>query len=130
VTGGPGADGGGRRFLLTGVVSRYALEPAWNREELAGNLERMVWAHKKPGLRLVFPQRQLENKSLTLTVVYAKPDDVSRIADACRHAERPPRATRQHSCQIVHNAVAPYHSAPRNEVLPNWIFRVFWISSF
>ena len=26
---------GGRRFLLTGVVSRYHHEPSWNREELA-----------------------------------------------------------------------------------------------
>ena len=33
---------GGRRFLLTGVVSRYQLEPSWNREELAGDLQRMV----------------------------------------------------------------------------------------
>ena len=33
---------GGQRFLLTGVVSRYALEPSWNREELAEDLERMV----------------------------------------------------------------------------------------
>jgi Caspase domain len=36
------AGGGGRRFLLTGVVSRYQLEPSWNREELAGDLHRMV----------------------------------------------------------------------------------------
>ena len=36
------AGGGGRRFLLTGVVSRYQLEPSWNREELAGDLQRMV----------------------------------------------------------------------------------------
>jgi Caspase domain len=34
--------GSGRRFLLTGVVSRYQLEPSWNREELAGDLQRMV----------------------------------------------------------------------------------------
>ena len=34
--------GGGRRFLLTGVVSRYQLEPSWNREELAGDLQAMV----------------------------------------------------------------------------------------
>ena len=34
--------GGGRRFLLTGVVSRYHLEPSWNREELAEDLQRMV----------------------------------------------------------------------------------------
>ena len=33
---------GGRRFLLTGVVSRYHHEPLWNREELAGDLRRMV----------------------------------------------------------------------------------------
>ena len=34
------ANGGGRRFLLTGVVSRYQLEPSWNREELTGDLQR------------------------------------------------------------------------------------------
>ena len=34
--------GGGRRFLLTGVVSRYQLEPSWDREELAGDLQAMV----------------------------------------------------------------------------------------
>ena len=34
--------GGGRRFLLTGVISRYHYEPTWNREELAGDLERMI----------------------------------------------------------------------------------------
>jgi hypothetical protein len=33
---------GGRRFLLTGAVSRYQLEPSWNREELAQDLQRMV----------------------------------------------------------------------------------------
>ena len=33
---------GGRRFLLTGVASRYQLEPSWNREELSGDLQRMV----------------------------------------------------------------------------------------
>ena len=38
---GSSADGG-RRFLLTGVVSRYQLEPSWNREELAEDLQRMV----------------------------------------------------------------------------------------
>src|SRR5690348_18267243 len=39
----PGAaGGGGRRFLLTGVVSRYRLEPSWNREELAADLQAMV----------------------------------------------------------------------------------------
>ena len=38
---GPPADGG-RRFLLTGVVSRYQLEPSWNREELTEDLRRMV----------------------------------------------------------------------------------------
>ncbi len=38
----PGAAGGGRRFLLTGVVSRYQLEPSWNRKELASDLQRMV----------------------------------------------------------------------------------------
>ena len=37
-----GSLGGGRRFLLTGVVSRYQLEPSWNREELAEDLQRMV----------------------------------------------------------------------------------------
>ena len=36
------AGGGGRRFLLTGVVSRYQLEPSWNREELAGDLQAIV----------------------------------------------------------------------------------------
>ena len=36
------AGGGGRRFFLTAVVSRYQLEPSWNREELAGDLQRMV----------------------------------------------------------------------------------------
>jgi WD40 repeat protein len=36
------ADGGGRRFLLAGVVSRYQLEPSWNREELAADLQAMV----------------------------------------------------------------------------------------
>jgi hypothetical protein len=34
--------GGRRRFLLTGVVSRYQLEPSWNREELAKDLQAMV----------------------------------------------------------------------------------------
>ena len=34
--------GGGRRFLLAGVVSRYALQPSWNRAELAEDLVRMV----------------------------------------------------------------------------------------
>ena len=34
--------GGGRRFLLTGVVSRYQLEPSWNREELREDLQRMI----------------------------------------------------------------------------------------
>ena len=41
----PGADsptGGARRFLLTGVVSRYQLEPSWNREELAEDLHRII----------------------------------------------------------------------------------------
>ena len=38
---GPPTDSG-RRFLLTGVVSRYQLEPSWNREELAEDLQRMV----------------------------------------------------------------------------------------
>ena len=41
----PGAEpsaGGGRRFLLTGVVSRYQLDPSWNREELAEDLQAMV----------------------------------------------------------------------------------------
>lgn len=33
---------GGRRFLLTGVISRYPLEPLWNREELAEDLQRMI----------------------------------------------------------------------------------------
>ena len=42
MTGGLDPADGGRRFLLTGVVSRYANEPSWNREELAGDLERMV----------------------------------------------------------------------------------------
>ena len=37
---GPGS--GGRRFLLTGVVSRYAFDAGWNREELAEDLERVV----------------------------------------------------------------------------------------
>ena len=37
----PSAEGG-RRFLLTGVVSRYHHEPSWNREELAEDLQRMV----------------------------------------------------------------------------------------
>jgi hypothetical protein len=37
----PSADGG-RRFLLTGVVSRYHNDPSWNREELADDLGRMV----------------------------------------------------------------------------------------
>ncbi|HEV2259557.1 MAG TPA: caspase family protein [Streptosporangiaceae bacterium] len=32
----------GRRFLLTGVVSRYHHDPSWNREELADDLRRMV----------------------------------------------------------------------------------------
>jgi hypothetical protein len=31
-----------RRFLLTGVVSRYHYDPSWNREELANDLQRMV----------------------------------------------------------------------------------------
>ena len=34
--------GGARRFLLSGVVSRYQLEPSWNREELTEDLQRMV----------------------------------------------------------------------------------------
>ena len=34
--------GGGRRFLLSGVVSRYQLQPSWNREELSEDLQRMV----------------------------------------------------------------------------------------
>jgi len=33
---------GAGRFLLTGVVSRYQLDPSWNREELAEDLQRMV----------------------------------------------------------------------------------------
>jgi len=33
---------GGRRFLLTGVISRYHLAPSWNREELAEDLRRMM----------------------------------------------------------------------------------------
>ena len=33
---------GGKRFLLTGVVSRYQLDPLWNREELAEDLQRMI----------------------------------------------------------------------------------------
>ena len=33
---------GSRRFLLTGVVSRYQYEASWNREELAADLGRMV----------------------------------------------------------------------------------------
>ena len=40
-----GADssaGGGRRFLLTGVVSRYQFQSSWDREELARDLHRMV----------------------------------------------------------------------------------------
>ena len=38
-----GAAGGEvRRFLLTGVVSRYQFEPSWNREELAADLQAMV----------------------------------------------------------------------------------------
>ena len=36
------AEGGERRFLLTGVVSRYQFEPSWNREELAADLQCMV----------------------------------------------------------------------------------------
>jgi hypothetical protein len=36
------ANDGGRRFLLTGVVSRYHHDPSWNREELRDDLERMV----------------------------------------------------------------------------------------
>ena len=40
---GPGATAaGGRRFLLTGGVSRYQREPSWDRQELAGDLRRMV----------------------------------------------------------------------------------------
>ena len=39
---GGGGLGGGRRFLLTGVVSRYQLEPSWDRAELAGDLRRMA----------------------------------------------------------------------------------------
>ena len=35
-------DNGRQRFLLTGVVNRYHRDPSWNREELAGDLERMV----------------------------------------------------------------------------------------
>ena len=43
MTGGEtGPDGGGRRLLLTGVVSRYAFDAAWNREELAEDLKRVV----------------------------------------------------------------------------------------
>jgi Caspase domain/WD domain, G-beta repeat len=34
--------GGGRRFLLIGVVSRYHHDRSWNREELAEDLQRMV----------------------------------------------------------------------------------------
>ncbi len=37
-----GSPTGGRRFLLTGVISRYQLQPSWNREELAEDLRRMV----------------------------------------------------------------------------------------
>src|SRR6266567_722445 len=37
-----GSPTGGRRFLLTGVISRYQLQPSWNREELAEDLQRMV----------------------------------------------------------------------------------------
>jgi len=33
---------GARRFLLTGVVSRYQYAPSWDREELAADRERMV----------------------------------------------------------------------------------------
>src|SRR5690349_14056375 len=33
---------GGRRFLLTGVISRYQLDASWNREELADDLRRIV----------------------------------------------------------------------------------------
>ena len=36
------ADGGGHRYLLTGVVSRYIHEPSWNREELGGDLRAIV----------------------------------------------------------------------------------------
>ena len=38
----PRASDAGRRFLLTGVVSRYQLEPSWNREELAADLQAIV----------------------------------------------------------------------------------------
>ena len=34
--------GGERRFLLTGVVSRYQLEPSWNRDELVEDLQRII----------------------------------------------------------------------------------------
>ena len=33
---------GGRRFLLTGVVSRYHHDPSWNREELSTDLQAMT----------------------------------------------------------------------------------------
>lgn len=33
---------GGRRFLLTGVISRYHENPSWNREELGRDLQAMV----------------------------------------------------------------------------------------
>ena len=36
------ADEGARRFLLTGVVSRYHHDPSWNREELGEDLHRIV----------------------------------------------------------------------------------------
>ena len=39
---GPGLLNGDRRFLLTGVVSRYHHAPSWNREELSEDLQRMV----------------------------------------------------------------------------------------
>ena len=45
--------GDGRRFLLTGVVSRYALQPLWNREELAEDLERVVALFGELGYRHV-----------------------------------------------------------------------------
>ena len=34
--------GAGRRFLITGAVSQYSHEPAWNREELAAGLQEIV----------------------------------------------------------------------------------------
>ena len=37
-----GGPADGRRFFLTGVVSRYHHDPSWNREELAADLEAMT----------------------------------------------------------------------------------------